>query len=251
MPVRTSGLQAHAPLEAPRFVSDYTQERFVDCLGTSTSPKGLKFLPTHHLPSLDPAGFLLPGGPKPPGSPVSLNKARESRVKSLVRVERQGPEQLTPKRGMGGPTGGEEKGSEGVRLGASVELCFLESFGCSSCLGARAVTAKDTSQTAPKRDCQARKEATGGTYFPTSARTPGSMPFMPQSRLPPRKATQHMSPRASPEMPGLKSGTQQLIVTCLNSGVDGDQQKSARNSRLKLSRGALEIWASSLKKIGS
>lgn len=139
MPVRTLGLQAHAPLEAPRFVSDYTQERFVDCLGTSTSPKGLKFLPTHHLPSLDPAGFLLPGGPKPPGSPVSLNKARESRVKSSVRVERQGPEQLTPKRGMGGPTGGEEKGSEGVRLGTSVELCLfgvfwlLFLFGSQSC----------------------------------------------------------------------------------------------------------------------
>lgn len=56
---------------------------------------------------------------------------------------------------------GKEKGRKGG-LGASVELC-LGLFCCTSCSVARAVTAKDTSVTAPKEDFWAREEAAGGT----------------------------------------------------------------------------------------
>lgn len=126
---------------------------------------------------------------------------------------------------------GEGRGEEG--LAASRSFIPLQLFRCPSCLAARAVTAKDTSRTAPKRDCVAREKTAGPAALPRPE-PQASMPSMPpRGPATPRKAAQCSGPSHTPAMPAGMLGTQPFTVTCYNSEADGrqhSQQETADSS---------------------
>ena len=86
-----------------------------------------------------------------------------------MRVERQGPGQLTPKDANAGVRGG--VGRRGGGAGCFSAAVFV--WGLSTALPAwqpfhdsHSMTAKDVPLTAPMKDCRAREEAAGGSHVP-------------------------------------------------------------------------------------
>lgn len=93
---------------------------------------------------------------------------------------------------------GKEKGRK-VGLGASMELC-LGLFCCTSCSAVGAVTAKDTSVTAPKEDFWAREEAAGGTTFlsPHAASKVSTPSVLPRSQATRKEGRPVLGPQRPP-----------------------------------------------------